>query len=117
VPVSGKVTYEDGSPIPGPDLQIIFVPQTPPANPKEYPRRASGAVSPADGTFECLTTNEYGDGATVGPQKVLVESINEQGKPSGAVPPEYSSVTQTPLKTDVSAGHGPYQFKIPKPAK
>ncbi len=117
VSVSGKVTYEDDSPIPGTDLQITFVPQAPPASLKEYPRRASGTVSPADGTFECLTTNEYGDGATVGPQKVVVQSNNEQGEPTGAVPPEYSSVAQTPLKTDVSAGHGPYEFKIAKPTK
>jgi hypothetical protein len=116
-PVSGKVTYEDGSPIPGTDVQIMFVPQTPPVSAKEYPRPASGSVSLADGSFECMTTNQYGDGATVGPQKVLVLSINEQGKPSGAVPAEYANVGQTPLTADVSAGHGPYSFKIEKPNK
>jgi hypothetical protein len=34
VPVSGKVMYEDGSLIPAPQIQVMFVPQVPPVDKK-----------------------------------------------------------------------------------
>ncbi len=117
VPVSGKVTYDDGTPIPGTDIQIVFVPQAQPINPKEYPRRAYGTVSRSDGRFDQMTTNQFGDGVTVGPQKVMVISLNEQGKPSGAVPAQYADPVETPLTADVTSGGSPYAFQVAKPTK
>lgn len=113
VPASGKVSYEDGSAIPGPPLLVTFVPQTPPANERDYPRPATG-LADATGAFDCLTTVRYGDGATVGPNKVLVVS-QEANRPTGAVPLDWASADKTPLVVEVSAGHGPYDIKIPKP--
>lgn len=115
VPVSGRVTYEDGAPIPGPPLLIRFLPQAEPVSQREYPRPASGLANAASGAFDCLTTVRYGDGATVGPNKVLVESLNEARRPTGAVPLDYADSAKTPLLVEVAAGHGPYEIKIPKP--
>jgi hypothetical protein len=117
VPVSGKVTYDDGTPITGTDIQIVFVPQAQSVNSKEYPRRAYGTVSRTDGIFDRMTTNQYGDGVTVGPQKVVVFSLNDQGKPSGALAAQYANPAETPLTAEVTAGGSPYEFKVAKPAK
>ena len=115
VATSGRVTYEDGSPIPGPALLVTFWPQAEPLSPREYPRPASGMTDAATGVFDCLTTVRYGDGATVGPNKVLIVSNGAEGQPTGAVPPEYASTDKTPLVVEVASGHGPYEIKIPKP--
>ena len=116
-PISGKVTYEDGSLIPGEQVTVTFVPQTPPIDPRTYPRPAGVVVNAADGTFGNFTTDTYGDGVTLGPAKVVVQSSKADGLPTGAVPAEYSSAEQTPLKVEVTSGHAPYEIKVPKPAQ
>lgn len=115
VPVSGQVTYEDGSPIPGPPLLVSFLPQVEPISQSQHPRRATGLTDSATGAFGCLTTVRYGDGATAGPNKVVIESLNERRRPTGAVPLDYGDAAKTPLTVEVAAGHGPYDIKIPKP--
>ena len=51
VAVSGKVTYDDGTPIPGKRIMVTFLPQVTNKNAKEYPRmgntelKASGVTT------------------------------------------------------------------------
>ena len=69
-PVSGKITYSDGSLIEADQITVSFVPVD---NPSEGPRPngAMGVVNPRDGTFS-LTTGRLDDGAAVGKHRVSV---------------------------------------------
>jgi len=114
VPVSGKVSYTDGTPIQEHELYVKFVPQVEP-NGKDHARQGIATVKP-DGTFSDMTTWKVGDGATVGKQKVLVTATGKEMHPSAAVPPIYSDPATTPLTCEVTPGCGPFDFKVEKPA-
>ena len=117
VPVSGKVVYDDGEPIPGHRVFIRFYPQVPAASAKESPKPGVAEVKEADGTFTAATTIRYGDGLIVGPQKVTVISQDEKEKPTKAVPKEYMDAVNTPLTVDVTIdGLQPAIIKVPRPA-
>ena len=47
VKVSGRITYEDGTLIPaeGNSVRLFFYPQTPPRDPKTYPRPGTADVN------------------------------------------------------------------------
>jgi hypothetical protein len=113
--VSGKVTYDDGTPIPGHRVVVQFLPQVQAINPKQYPRPGRAEVKP-DGTFSEVTTWKYADGVIPGRQKVLVESLDERQRPNGAVDPQFATA-ETTLTADVVAGAGPLEIKVPKPAR
>ncbi len=113
VNVSGKVTYEDGSLIPAERLVITFVPQTPAKDAKTHPRPGRAEVNVADGTFDTVTTNTYGDGVVSGKHKVLVEAQTAVGTPSGEVPAEYADGGKTPLIVDTA--DAPWEIRIGKP--
>ncbi len=114
VPVHGKITYEDGTPIPGHRVVAQFVPQVPPINKKDYPRPGWAELN-ADGTFEVVTTWKYADGVVPGPQKVLVKSLNKMEQPTGAVDPKYGTL-DTPLKIEITAGGPPLALTVSKPS-
>jgi len=112
VPVSGKVVYEDGSLIPAPQLQVIFVPQIPPADKKTYPRQGLAYVNPKDGTFSNVTSHQPGDGVVIGRAKVVVKSLDERGNPTAHVPAAYQDVSTTPLEVEVSKDSREFTLKI-----
>jgi hypothetical protein len=70
VPVSGKVTYEDGSAIPLGGMQLTFHSQVPPQN-GMHPRPGVVGVK-GDGTFENVTSYKFADGLVLGKHKVVV---------------------------------------------
>jgi len=108
VPVSGKVTYRDGSLIQADQIVVTFVPQGVEAAGKESAAAATGEVNVADGTFAGLTTQKHHDGAIVGKHKVLVRALKTGpagvGEPTDAVPAKYAKATTTPLEVDVPSG-------------
>ena len=110
VPVSGKITYEDGTPLPG-SLELTFIAQdAPPAN-GAVPRDAVANVN-AQGVFTCVTSYKYGDGLTPGKHKVVVRLARGQtGVP--IVPKAYTSSETTPLVIDTA--DAPLVIKVPKP--
>lgn len=110
VPVEGKVTYEDGSPIPG--VSVQFIPQTPPRDAKTVPRPGLAGMAD-DGTIEQVTTYNYGDGLVRGEHKVIVKSKTGSGKRTAAVDAIYSSVSTTPLT--VNTDEQPFDIKVAKP--
>lgn len=116
VQISGTVTYEDGSPIPGDRVVVRFYPGVKPIDKKFHPRPAQGEVKP-DGTFETLTTVRYGDGVIPGPQKVVVQALDVNEQPTRAVPREYHQPHSTPLEVDISSGSEPVEIKVAKPSQ
>jgi hypothetical protein len=110
VRVSGKVTYEDGSPIPG-GCRLMFSSQdvAPVAN--AYPRPGMANVD-ANGDFDCVTSYKYGDGLVPGKHKVAIQAANERdGKL--VVPTVYASTETTPLVIDTA--DSPLEIKVPRP--
>lgn len=113
VKASGKIVYEDGSLLTtkkGDTLGLIFIPQTPPRDPKTHPRMGTAIVNPEDGTFPCATSHKWGDGLIRGKYKV---SIYTGPKFSLAVPRDYCDPNTTPLEVDAS--RQPMELKIRKP--
>lgn len=114
VKASGKITYDDGSPLPtkkGDTLGLIFFPLVPPRDPKTHPRTGTADVNPEDGTFASATTHKWGDGLIRGKYKV---SIYTGDKYSAAVPREYCDPDTTPLEVDASKQPMVITIKKPK---
>ena len=108
VPVTGKVTYEDGSPITAGQLQ--FESLTPPQG-NLRPRPASAAIN-SDGSFNSVTSYKPGDGLIPGKHKVaFIFADDAQGNP--LVPNEYMSMATTSLVIDTA--DAPLVIKVPKP--
>jgi hypothetical protein len=108
VPVSGKVTYEDGSLIPAQRIRLIFVSQAPPVNPKVYPRDGSALVDVKTGTFSWATTYVPKDGLISGEHKVLIQCT-----PAGLVDKDYDDRNNTPVTVNTS--QSPFELKVQKP--
>ena len=113
VPVSGKVTYDDGTPIPAQRVRVQFVPLVAPVNAKQYPHPGNAELSP-DGTFANVTTWKYADGVIPGPQKVIIQPLDNKEHLTAAVDPDYTT-NKSPLTLEVTAGMPPVDLKVPKP--
>lgn len=113
VQAEGTVTYVDGSTIPGEYVELQFLPQTPPKDPRTHPRPGRAVVKTSDGSFDTVTSHKYGDGLVAGKHKVLVFSFDNQRRPTGAVPPEFTEASSTPLEVDTA--QLPWRLTIPKP--
>ncbi|MCI0333358.1 MAG: hypothetical protein L0228_09065 [Planctomycetes bacterium] len=109
--VSGKLTYEDGSPIPGGGLRLRFIAQDAPQVENAFPRPAFANVD-AQGEFAGVTSHKFGDGLIPGKHKVAIE---KEGLPDARppVPKEYLSINTTPLVVDTE--DSPFHIKVPKP--
>jgi hypothetical protein len=82
LPVSGKVTYPDGSLISAARMEVIFEPQAQPIDPKTHPRPGRAEVNVADGTFSEATSHKFGDGLVLGKHKVRVISYDNSDVPT-----------------------------------
>lgn len=119
VPVSGKVTYEDGTPIPAPRLAIHFEPQLEPVEGKFYPKAATAEVDPETGEFSMMTTHKMGDGAILGEHHVYIVPMTQLGTAAwrGVVPYEFTTPDTSPLRATVTRSGETFEFKVPKPQK
>ena len=118
VRVSGKITYADGSLIPGERIVVQFIPIEAKTSGKRVAGGATGYLNPQDGTFSSLTTHKPQDGAVPGRYKVVV--IAFQKHPQGevltkAVPPQYHRAESTPLEVEVSPSSRSFALTIEKP--
>jgi len=111
--VSGKIAYEDGTPIPGGGLRLRFIAQDAPQVENAFPRPAFAVVN-EQGEFDCVTSHKYGDGLIPGKHKV---SIEREGLPDARppVPDAYLSTNTTPLTVDTE--DAPFDIKVPKPKR
>jgi hypothetical protein len=110
--VSGRITYEDGSPIPVSGWRLRFVAQDAPQVAGAHPRPAF-AIPDAAGNFDSVTSYKFGDGLIPGKHKVSIEmeGVTDARAPA---PREYLSTHTTPLTVDTS--QAPFDLKLPKPA-
>ena len=115
VPVSGTVTYEDGSAIPASRIRVVFNPQAEAIDAATHPRPGEANVDMADGTFSQVTSHKFGDGVTVGKHKIQVISLDEMENETDAVPEIYRRVETTPLEFDIDKGSNDIELKIKKP--
>lgn len=111
VPVSGKVTYADGSAVSATEVRVAFVPQDVAPAGGAHPPMASGVVR-ADGTFRELTTYSFGDGAIVGQHRVTVVALDPLERPLDAVAAHYRSEETTPLTANVARGSRTFEFVV-----
>jgi hypothetical protein len=112
VQVSGKITYEDGSPIPA-NVYLLFIPQSAPVDSKTHPRPGQAKVDRATGEFHTVTSHKLGDGLVRGRHKVTVVDPACHPLPATIVPPEYGDQKKTPLEVDTAAL--PFVLKVRKP--
>jgi hypothetical protein len=112
VPVSGKVTYDDGSPIPVQGMKVYFHCLEPPID-GMHPRPATVGVG-ADGTFKDVTTYKYADGLVLGEHKVSLVCL-EGGKLTPKIPKEFAVPATTPLRVEVTEAGQFLEIKVPKP--
>ena len=111
VKCSGKITYEDGSPIPKGGMELRFSALDAPQLEHAYPRPAIARVNDK-GEFERVTSYKYGDGLIPGRHKVCLDLGSAQDtKP--LVSKEYTSIATTPLEVDTA--NSPFDIKVPKP--
>ena len=109
VKVSGKISYEDGTPIPAQGIKLIFDSLAPPVK-NAHPRPGSVTVGP-DGQFSDVTSYKYADGLVPGKHKVsLLYATDANGKL--LVPREYTQGNTTPLEVDTA--DAPFDIRVPK---
>ena len=110
VPASGRLTYEDGTPLPTQGgLRIVFAPTAPPVNGDMYPPRGT-AYPDENGNFASVSTSRPG-GMVRGEQKVAILYQDVDSK--RFVPKEYTSPKTTPLI--VNTDDAPFEIKVPRP--
>jgi hypothetical protein len=111
IPVQGKVTFEDGTPIPAAGIMLQF--QSLDAKPvgDMHPRPATAGVD-GNGDFKNATSLKYGDGLIPGRHKVALQYATD-AKGKLLIPPDYAHLGTTPLI--VETGDGVIEIKVPRP--
>ncbi len=111
IPVSGKVTYEDGTPIPSGGFALKFYALDAPEIEGMSPRPAQADID-SSGNFDCVTSYKYGDGLIPGKHRVAIfYATDSDGKL--LVPKEYIQAGDSPLVIDTA--DAPLEIKVPKP--
>lgn len=111
VPVSGKVVYEDGTPLPLAGARIQFYPLDVTISDDVHPRPALATLD-AGGAFDAATSHKYGDGLIPGKHKVVIQADAVQnGK--AIFPPACGDLDKTPLMVDTA--DLPLEIKVPRP--
>lgn len=115
VPVSGKLTYEDGTPIPAGGIELQFFAQDAKPVNGAHPRQA-GAKVDASGSFANVTSYKYGDGLVLGKHKVAIDYATD-AKGKFLVPKEYTHGGTTPLIVEITedSAETPLDIKVPRP--
>lgn len=114
VPVSGKVTYEDGSLIEADSIRLGFTALDYPGDITLRPRPAKASLNVADGTFDCVTSYKYADGLVPGKHRVAIVPLGKNGRLlNKSVPREVMNSARSPLIVDTA--DTPFHIKVPKP--
>jgi len=113
VRVSGKVTYEDGTPIPVEPLVLTFHPQDGQLDAKTYPKSGMAIARKDDGSFSEITSHKPGDGLVPGRHKVTLTDLDGRPLDARLVPPAYADPATTPLEVDTAKA--PFDLKVRKP--
>jgi predicted small lipoprotein YifL len=118
VPVHGKVTYEDGTPIAADSILVTFNPVATTEKGKVVPPGGQTNVNVQDGTFSAVSSHRKDDGVAVGRHKVVVVAFakgpNGNTVPSAAVPAIYHKESTTPLEVEVESSDQFLDLKVRK---
>ena len=115
-PVSGQVTYADGTILPAEGLQIVFYPQNVATDVRNRARAGRAVVDGRTGMFSSVTSRKAKDGLLRGRHKVTLHLPEAASEQLGQVfDPEYSDVSRTPLSIDVTTV--PIVISIEKPTE
>ncbi|MEE8450586.1 MAG: zf-HC2 domain-containing protein [Thermoguttaceae bacterium] len=76
VRVTGRITFDDGTPIPVTRITVMFESQVDPIDKKTHPRPGFAELDVRDGTFSEATTHRFSDGLIVGPHRVRAWSYD-----------------------------------------
>ena len=114
IPVSGKVTYEDGSLVPANQIELRFLTQPELAQEKDYPAAATARVDTRDGTFKEMTTWQHGDGVIAGQYAVEAIRYGDEENPGGYEARSYRGERVWPAKVTVAPDKTEFHITIPK---
>jgi len=113
IPVSGKVTYDDGSVIKATRLRVMFKSKTEPVDKKHHPRPGWAEVSLADGTFSEVTTSVAGDGLIPGRHEVIVHHEDDAKRRDKQTLMEIVKITSfDPEGTPTELKVPPYEIEV-----
>lgn len=111
VPVSGRITYEDGTPLGKANMRLQFVSLDQSNIAESHPRPGMTTVDP-EGRFDNATSYKFGDGLVPGKHAVaILDAEDAAGKL--LVPQEYTNAKSSPLVVDTN--DLPFDIKVPKP--
>jgi hypothetical protein len=111
IPVTGKLSYEDGSTIPAQGIVLQFIAQDVKPIDGMHPRPATASVN-GQGEFNEATSHKFGDGLVPGKHKVaLMYATDANGKL--LVPVDFTHAGTTPLVVDTATL--PLDIRVPKP--
>ena len=113
MPVSGRLTYEDGTPIPAGGIRLGFH-RAGRAGPTGRRISAAGAKrwSTLRAIFPACTSYRPGDGLIPGKHKVAIFYATD-AKGKLLIPKEFAHPSTTPLVIDTA--DAPLEIKVPKP--
>lgn len=111
VPVSGRVTYEDGTAIPASGMKLQFEPLDAQTVNGMHPRIATADLD-SEGRFSNATSHKYGDGLVPGKHKVAIGYATDKNG-NLLIPKEDASLGETQLTVDTA--NLPFEIKVPKP--
>ena len=111
IPVSGRITCDDGKAIDAAVVKAVFVPQPASSDGGRHARPAEATLA-ADGSFAGVSTVAKNDGAIAGRYRVILQPMNADGTPCPkAVAAKYRDAEKTPLEVEVAAD-GPNRFEL-----
>jgi len=115
VPVSGMLTYDDGTPIPAGGIELQFFAQDAKPVNGAHPRPAGTKVD-ANGGFANVTSYKYGDGLVLGKHKVSIDYATD-AKGKLLVPKDYTHGGTTPLIVEITEDSAdvPLEIEVPRP--
>ncbi len=111
IPVSGQLTYDDGSSIPAPGMKLQFEPLDAPVVEGFHARTATADLN-AEGEFNEATSYKYGDGLIPGKHKVAIGYANDKAG-NLLVPKSATNLGSTEIIVDTA--NLPLDIKVPKP--
>lgn len=113
IPVSGQVTYDDGSLVPANQIELKFVAVNPDAyRAKDLPAFATARVDTRDGTFKAMTTWQFGDGVIPGEYDVEVLRYGDETHPGGFEAEVYSGEQVMPSRVIVARDRTEFHITI-----
>ena len=115
VPVSGTVTYDDGSVVPANQMEVKFLTPAKLIEEESFPPDATARVDTRDGHFPEVTTLQHGDGLGIGQHEVEVVRYGDEANPGDLTAQVYRGDKVWPSKVTVGPGKNEFMITIPKP--